>query len=235
VADAGFTIVEVLIVLAISGMLFVSAAILINGRQNKTMFMSAVNDFRQQLQQIINQTQSGYYGGTSIPCTGNVSGTPPNVTVPSSNGSCIFLGSAVQFTDGSSQITVTPVVGNRVYGSQDVDSLAHAQPTQVSTAAQTDTLEYGLKVVGSKTSPTRLAIISSLASYSNCGLTSCINTGGQSFGLYNASNIALHTLAVLGSSPVVCVNSGTTTQSAQFTVGGEGVTTQVFGGPGCVN
>lgn len=227
-ADAGFTIVEVLIVLAVTGLMFVSAALLINGRQNKTMFMSAVNDFRQQLQQIINQTQSGYYGGTTINCQS--SSTGPNLTVTSSDGSCIFLGSVLQFTTGSGTFKIVPVIGNRLYNGQEVSNLSQAYPTAATDAAQTDTLEYGLTVASA--SPTNsLAVISSLASYGTCGGASvCLNSGSQSFGLYDGSNLSNLSSAA---SAYICVNSGTTSQSAKLTISGEGVTSQVANAPGC--
>ena len=111
----GFTIVETLIVLAVTGLLFVSAVLLINGRQNKTQFQTAINNLVQQVQQVINETQSGYYAGSNnFSCTstaGAVNLAPGNTV----NGQCIFVGKVLQFgtrTDPG-QLIVYPLVGSR--------------------------------------------------------------------------------------------------------------------------
>lgn len=239
-ADAGFTIAEVLIVLAVTGLLFVSAAILISGRQNKTMFMSAVNDFRQQLQQVINQTQSGYYSGHDFGCRGMSSGTPAISLTPNNDGTCIFLGSNVQFNPGDGQFMVIPVVGNRLSGDKEVTSLTQAAPLAVTNdmvpgAAQINTLEYGMTIVTA--TPSTLGIFSDLASYadsSTCASADCLKSGSRAFGLYNARVMTpASSITSVNSPPTVCVKSGTTNQSAKLTISGEGVTSQVFGGGAC--
>ena len=121
---AGFTITEVMVVLAVTGMLFVSAVVLINGRQSRTQFSTGINLFQQQLQQVINETGSGYFPQyTAFSCTGTAS-TPPTLTNLGSSGDhqgqnpgCIFLGKVVQFavqgTDPQAY-RILPIVGNRL-------------------------------------------------------------------------------------------------------------------------
>lgn len=120
-AADGFTIVEVMIVLAVSGLLLISAIVLINGRQAKTEFTTGINDELSQIQQIITDTTDGYYPNNGdISCTGN-----PGVgvvlksaaTKQGTNSGCIYLGSAIQFGLGStspnsSTLGVLPIVGN---------------------------------------------------------------------------------------------------------------------------
>lgn len=135
---AGYTIVEVIIVLAVSSAMFLTAILLVNGRQNRTQFMTAINGLQQQVQQLINETQSNYY-----PNAGNFSchrGNTQPVTFTNDasnvtqglNGGCIFLGKAVQFgTDVSgSQLAVLPIVGNQFIGSsaEPVETLAQSLP-----------------------------------------------------------------------------------------------------------
>lgn len=164
-AHSGFTIVETLIVLAVTGILFVSAVLLISGRQAKTEFVTSINSFQQQLQQIINETASGYYpnngdfrcSGASHPVTllggANQQGT---------NSGCLFLGKAVQFGLGAgnaaSQLGVIPMVGNQyVSGSESITTLAEAVPraaydaTVAPNSVETLPLQYGLKVATSNT------------------------------------------------------------------------------------
>ena len=111
----GFTILETLIVLAVTGTLFFSAVALINGRQNKTQFQTAINNLQQQIQQIINETQSGYYGDNSSYNCSSSGGLRPTLTLSPSNpsGECIYLGKFIQFgtSSDSSQIVVYPMVG----------------------------------------------------------------------------------------------------------------------------
>lgn len=138
----GFTIIEVLIVLGITAMLFFAAALMIAGRQNRTAFVTSIQDFQTQMQQVANDVIDGsYYNYTNFSCSQN--GTPPNgqpilsypaVSSPGNGGltsgsdslqGCAFLGKAIQFAVGSSSsplIDVYPVVGNL--------ETQNAQPTQ---------------------------------------------------------------------------------------------------------
>ena len=69
----GFTIVETLIVLAVSGLLLISAIVMISGRTNKTQFTTAANDLKQSLEQVINEISSGYFpNANNFQCTAGV-------------------------------------------------------------------------------------------------------------------------------------------------------------------
>lgn len=124
----GFTIVETLIVLAVSAIVAASTMILISGRQNKTQFMVGSNNLKQHIEQIINETRSGYYPNTGdFTCAGNTTGATPIITpaVPGAkeqgtNDTCVFLGKAVAFGVGQSaadpEVYATyPLVGNRQF------------------------------------------------------------------------------------------------------------------------
>ncbi len=108
--DAGFTIIEVMIVLAVTGMLFVAAVILINGQQNRTQFMTAANTFQQQMQQIINETANGYYPDRSqYTCRLNPFASAGPISFSAgqadadrqgTNPNCVFMGKTIQFAPG---------------------------------------------------------------------------------------------------------------------------------------
>jgi prepilin-type N-terminal cleavage/methylation domain-containing protein len=113
-ANGGFTIIEVLIVLAVSGLMFISAVTLVSGRQNKTEFMTAVNDAKQQIQQVINETASGYYpNDNTFECTSSPTGVlnfPIASASQGTNSDCVFLGKALQFASSglpNSMVTYT--------------------------------------------------------------------------------------------------------------------------------
>ncbi|HSX06134.1 MAG TPA: type II secretion system protein [Candidatus Saccharimonadia bacterium] len=167
-ASGGFTIVEVMIVLAVTGIMFVAAAILINGRQNKTEFTTAINDLQQQLQQIVNETISGYYpnNGNFI-CNGSATGSvtfTAGSNKQGTNGGCIFMGKALQFGLGggaaASGLGILPLVGNQYQASTTtpITTVAQAKPravypgtveVNVPNTSITDYMENGLSVAAS--------------------------------------------------------------------------------------
>lgn len=149
--SAGFTIVEVMIVLAVSGFMFVAAVLLVNGRQGRTQFQTAINNLQQELQQTANETLSGYYPSNgNIQCTGNVAGAVKLNTATSEQGQntgCLFLGKAIQFGMGTSepasnQLGVLTLVGNQFQtdGSSPVLTLAQALPRAIYPANAGETI-----------------------------------------------------------------------------------------------
>lgn len=143
-----FTVIEVLIVLAVTGLLFVSAAVLIAGRRQQTEFNQAIRHVQQQLQQVINDVATGYYPKTdNFICT--VTGTnAPNVSSGVSeqgtNTDCIFMGKTIQFDiAGTSpeQFKVYTMVGRRLSSTgsgDDSTTRANAKPIAIAPSS-TDT------------------------------------------------------------------------------------------------
>lgn len=137
----GFTIVETMIVLAVSGGLFVIAALYINGRQAKTEFQVGVRDAQTKIQQVINEVNSGYYPSKSFSCT--PSNSPTDVlSIGSGNESqgthsgCILIGKTIVVHDG--KLYVFSLAGNRtttgVAGRRDVQSPKEAHATAIAKA-----------------------------------------------------------------------------------------------------
>lgn len=162
--NLGFTIVEVMIVLAVTGALFVSAAVLISGRTAKTQFEQSINQMTGQIRQQINDVASGYYPNRdNFACAKNAAGNGVAITAGTNaqgtNADCIFLGKALHFGATNADIqryTIFPVAGLRTTSTGDeVTSIAAANPNVIYPAAPntnapngTDTtpLQYGLKV-----------------------------------------------------------------------------------------
>src|ERR1044072_1792136 len=98
--ERGLTVVETMIVLAVMGALFVSAAILMSGRISRVEFTQAINDIQSSLQQTISQVGAGYYPNAgNFSCNGtagtvNITGSGTN---QGSNTGCVFLGKVLQF------------------------------------------------------------------------------------------------------------------------------------------
>jgi prepilin-type N-terminal cleavage/methylation domain-containing protein len=96
----GFTIIEVLIVLAVTGMLFVSAAIMISGRQSQAAFDQGIHQLQVQIQQSVNEVASGFFpGNANFTCNPGAAGPilSGGSTGQGSNDGCIFVGKALQF------------------------------------------------------------------------------------------------------------------------------------------
>ncbi len=165
----GFSIVEMMIVLAITGTLFMSAAIMISGRQNQTAFDQSIRQVQSQIQQAINEVAVGYFpNNAAFKCTAGGTGTPPRLESGSAeqgtNDGCIFLGKAMQFkVAGSSpeQFAVYTVAGLKDFGACTVETvclantlpmvIAPSSPTHMSSdypdLSVNETLMYGLTTV----------------------------------------------------------------------------------------
>lgn len=140
----GFTIIEVMIVMAVSGAILASTLILMNGRQNKAEFFSGIRELSINLQAAINNVSSGYYNSQqNFICSPSPSGPPLIQAVPASasrgtNLGCTFIGEVLQFSKGGSNYVVYPVVGLQyVQGTlstsqEEVTNLSEAMPTALS-------------------------------------------------------------------------------------------------------
>jgi prepilin-type N-terminal cleavage/methylation domain-containing protein len=98
----GYTIVEVMIVLAVSGVMFVIAASFVSGKQAKTAFTQGVNTMAANLQSSIEDVIDGHYSDVPVGCT--VSASSPRYLTFTAAGSgqgtnqgCVFLGQLFHF------------------------------------------------------------------------------------------------------------------------------------------
>lgn len=129
----GYTIVEVLIFLAVSAVLFVSTMLVLSGRQQRVQFTNAVRDFETKIVDVANDVSNGYYQSAgNVQCT---AGNPPVVNVGPSNtqgtnDGCVILGRIIKFGfDGNvEQYGTYSIVGNRLNAGTDVSDLADASP-----------------------------------------------------------------------------------------------------------
>jgi prepilin-type N-terminal cleavage/methylation domain-containing protein len=198
--QGGFTIIEVLIVLAVTGALFVSAAIMISGRQNQAAFDQSIRQIQSQIQQTLNEVATGFYSNNNnFQCTAAVAGQPPSLSAGSAaqgtNSGCIFLGKALQFRAGNAipeEFVTYTVTGLRQGGAGggESSSLAEARPVIVSPSithgtagypdnSVTNTLQNGLTTArmwynngASDVEIGAIAFVSSLAQFSGGSIVS---------------------------------------------------------------
>lgn len=148
--QTGYTIIEVMIFLAVSGFMFVLAASFISGKQAEVDFRQSMNNINSKLNGIINQVSNGEnptyanlkcVGSSSGPQIGSGSQTQgTNGGQPGSNYSgCIYLGEVLQFNvDGDSTKYNTYVIAANQhdgFGSA-VTSFATAFPVAVDNNCQ---------------------------------------------------------------------------------------------------
>jgi len=140
--QGGFTIVETIIVLAVTTGMFLAAVFLVAGQQNKVQFAQGVQDIQQIIQQKINEVGTGYYSNTdNFECDGgggNLDIRQASSNNQGTNTGCIFLGKAMQFgvanTDPQEYVTYT------IAGLQNnTGTLASARPIAIAPGLTTNT------------------------------------------------------------------------------------------------
>lgn len=99
--SGGYTIIEVLLFVAISGFMFVVAAIFINGKQAQVAFKQGMNGANSEIDSIVNQVANGEYNSLgNYKCSAGA-GSGPQFTNGSqdqgANEGCIFVGKVLQF------------------------------------------------------------------------------------------------------------------------------------------
>jgi Tfp pilus assembly protein PilE len=154
---AGYTLLEVMLFMAISAVFFAITMVVIQGQGARTEFVAGMNDVESKMQQWVDQARNGY---TSNPSSGSAAAGNYNCTLDGSsnpqlqatgplvsgnatgtNVDCIFLGKAIMVNDetGSGprdlndKIYAYTVLGRRTYNdgaSQvNVNNLKNANPT----------------------------------------------------------------------------------------------------------
>ncbi len=174
----GYSIVEIMIVLAISGVILISGLALFSGQGAEINFDQGLADLASKLStEARSVSTSQFFGAGSYSCTS--SGNPPRATLSVSAGSsgatnqdCLSIGKAFEAIAATNDIFIYSVLGNRQIYSGGVpagpaSSLAEANPT-IATVDGTDLsadykLAGGLKIISSKVtdltgSPTRSLI-----------------------------------------------------------------------------
>lgn len=98
----GYTITEVMIFLAVSGFMFIVAAIFISGKQARGEFQQGMNDINTKIQQTISDVSNGFYPSNSnFTCSAGGVGQRPSFSAGANeqgiNEGCIFMGKMMQF------------------------------------------------------------------------------------------------------------------------------------------
>ena len=144
----GYTIIEVMVVLSVSGVMFLIAANFVNGKQERTAFTEGVNETASRVQDVIEQVTDGQYSDILQTCSffGGITNVAPVGGVHNQGTStrCVFLGKLISFTYPSTHgYQILSLAGGRVDAPADgtpvslssvgpavIPSLTTTQPTQ---------------------------------------------------------------------------------------------------------
>lgn len=201
----GYTIVEVMVVLAVSGVMFLIAATFVNGKQASTSFSAGVHDMASSLQDVIEQVNDGRYSDVPFTCS---PGSPPGFSgtvLPDqgTNSDCVFVGKFLYFSGNySANYQVFTLAGNRQSGGQPAVTPNSVQPVPIYgplidlTIQQTVPQNLAVKNVvvkdanGNLVAPATLGLgfLQSLGTVDSTGSTYL--SGAQTIGLYYEPNLS---------------------------------------------
>lgn len=157
----GYTILEVIIVLTISSALFAAAVTGYSMQNRRTQFTESVQTFAQELQDVLNDVETGFYPSNSdFKCVANASGGKPDpntqtgTAAQGTNETCTFVGKAIQFgpagNNGSttSDIDIYTIVGRRLLPNsvQAAVTIDQAQPVGLDRLVSRKSLSAGVEI-----------------------------------------------------------------------------------------
>lgn len=245
--QSGYTIVEVMLFLAISTGLFVMMSALISGQQSRAQFTASVREVESTVQSIINDVDTGYFPGAG----GRINECPSSsaANLQGTNDRCIFAGKAVQFgvSGNPGQYNVYTLVGRRLTTATpktDVKDIEEAKAKVVSDGSfiNTSFLKSGLvfskvsvgtactncggiaivPTFGQKSGPTRASVLSTSGSAVLAAVTdSSLGMNSSQFAA-KASKLSNADIADAANGVLICVKEpGSSTQIASISFGGQ--------------
>jgi type II secretory pathway pseudopilin PulG len=223
--NTGFTIVETLMFLAVSGVIFVSAVALISGQLSNSQSKDAMNQLESTVRGTLNDVSNGYYPefNTNYSCNGVANGSTRGT-----NQDCMFAGKSITFGP-----TQTSVCGNK-NAVMLIDTYVVPQSTTVVTSASDLTLICGLEVAEnypgsiqplSDYQGKEFYILNTNYSYSNSSTFS--SSGGSNSVVLEKSDGGRLTVLNGGTGDsdssydnIVCFQDGNENSSLEFGIGG---------------
>lgn len=207
----GFTILETMIVMAVSATMLLSAMLLFSGQQRRSQFNQSVRDLESKFQDILNDVQTGYFpnvGGTT--CTKDLINGPIvslGSTEQGANLDCVFLGKAIHLQ--SDKIISYTIVGNNGAGA----TLASAKPVITDDLKEEVAISWGSRIYNIYwDNPPENASTTHLPDGALIAVASTPNgTGASALGVANPGIQRINTYSSGPSSPV-----GTTSTLTQL-------------------
>ena len=162
-SNSGYTVLEVMVVMAVSAGLFFTAITAFGGRQQEVQFTQAVRDFDSRLSDISNDIASGFFNNSDNLECNVVSAPPPAMKklnifsgsdLQGASDKCVFIGKVLQFqpqglSENKSKFKLITVLGSRYItasGTSPVNNLSEAAPKAIEQNVETIDLDWGLRV-----------------------------------------------------------------------------------------
>lgn len=117
-ANSGYTIVETLIFIVISGLIFISAFALFAGRQDQIRYQQGLRELDGQIQTMINDVANGYFPRQdNYECSHGFGDDTLTIGTGTStqgkNQACVFAGKFISFPGGQDTIEITSIAARR--------------------------------------------------------------------------------------------------------------------------
>lgn len=152
VRKAGFTIIEVMLFLAISGMLFAGIIFGTGSSINTQRYRDSVNSLQSILQQQFTEVTNVVNDNTSVDCAGT-----PNLNRGQTN--CMMLGRYIAYSGGNS-ITIKNVIGSQFNNTTVTDDVSAFQQYNLTLSPfSTYDLEWNTLIKNSSNSPMSFSIL----------------------------------------------------------------------------
>lgn len=248
-SGAGYTIVELLIVLTVTAITAVSALIVVRGQQQKSEFSQSVNNFSTKLTDIANDVSTGYFPDNVLSQRCEATGSGINFvsgSIPQgSNSQCVFIGKAVVFDESEMRI-ISIASRRRLRNNGEIFSLSSLQNRDVSPIPGLDEAErmvYGLRVSSIRINSVVGGIWPAVVFLSGFGTeeSSGSLTGSPVTDMYAVSNTSTNNCATStidealriigcyidpvssgGDGITLCTNTGGSGKSARYSLGKNG-------------
>lgn len=144
----GFTILEVMIVLAVSSAMLVTAIVLFGGQQGKVQFTQSIRDVESKIQDVMNDVSIGFIPSSTTRCSPGVNGPtfPAGVVEQGANPGCIFVGKAIHFK--RTGMSILTLVGNRfdIGTGLPVTTFAASRPVVVDSLTEDYPYQWGMQM-----------------------------------------------------------------------------------------
>lgn len=236
----GYTIVEVMIFLTVSMVMFASVVGVVTSQSRRNQFTESVNTFNQRIQDILNDVDTGYFPSNSdFNCSINGSGLPvfgATAVEQGKNQDCVFGGKSIEIF-GSEIFKVETLVGRRTLAeggvTREVNTVTEANLTPLNPAfspavtADSGSLSADVRItkvrpVNTSTDVTKFGILTGFGQSSGAGTTS-LKTGAIKSQLAVFNSGAWDTNVPNGI--LLCLAEGgdpTNGRTATITLGGSG-------------
>lgn len=215
---AGFTIVETMMFLAVSGVIFVSVALMISGQLDKYQSKDAMNQLESSVRGVLNDVTNGYYPmiGQEFNCSGPTGVSGEN---RGTNQNCVLAGKSIKFESQDILIEtyVTSKDTQKIPENINVIS-ASVSPdrlTPIDSLKETKSYQWGIMP---KTND-KYFILNTIYSYNTSDFTAS-QSGSQNVELYYSSDDGGILQDVTTNTNKACFKNGGHNSSLEFGIGG---------------